>query len=228
MNFNVNFTSTLLHNFRGFIILKISFNYSCKVIKRAMSCLCRYQFSFVLFLFFYQQKCFFVHNVFLQLKMYGKCLLDLDLARFSNYPRKFSILLKMREADCLRLLADGGENDQLTPKLSINPNENYPEMADVDNCGKIHKIIGKLLLQLISKWVKSFWWRKVLCRHTPNRIKSVAFARWVWQIWCHVISIQRYYCVPSATEALFIGLNVMHKCYFMEIFQLFRINFIRF
>lgn len=68
---------------------------------------------------------------FFKLKMYEECLMDLDLARFSNYPREHYNLLQMRETECLKLIADGAETVSIVPKLSFQPNESYPEMANV-------------------------------------------------------------------------------------------------
>lgn len=68
---------------------------------------------------------------FFQLKMYEKCLIDLDLARFSNYPSKYFDLLSMREDECLKLMAENAESISFVPSLDFKPNKKYPEMANV-------------------------------------------------------------------------------------------------
>lgn len=68
---------------------------------------------------------------FFQLKMYEKCLMDLDLARFSNFPRQQYALLEMREAECLKRIAEGIEAESFVPKLSLEPSKKFPEMANV-------------------------------------------------------------------------------------------------
>lgn len=83
---------------------------------------------------------------FYQMKMYDKCLIDLDLARFSNYPKQHYALLKMRETECMKLIADGAKSMSALPKLSLEPNTNYPEMV---NALKIGKNNGKW--QLIAR-----------------------------------------------------------------------------
>lgn len=73
---------------------------------------------------------------FFQLKMYDKCLMDLDLARFSSYPKEHFDLLSMREEECLKKMADGTVTASIIPALSFNPHKKYPEMANVL---KIHR-----------------------------------------------------------------------------------------
>lgn len=69
---------------------------------------------------------------FYQLKMYENCLVDLDLVRYSNFPRQQVALLALRETECMKLIADGAESSMLiVPKLSFAPNEKYSEMANV-------------------------------------------------------------------------------------------------
>ncbi|XP_055306313.1 uncharacterized protein LOC129570647 [Sitodiplosis mosellana] len=67
---------------------------------------------------------------FFNLGMYEKCLLDLDLARFSNFPRQQYALLEMREAECLKRMAEGADTVSIVPKLSLKASEKYPEMAN--------------------------------------------------------------------------------------------------
>lgn len=78
---------------------------------------------------------------FFQLKMYQNCLMDLDLARFTNYPRHLYDLLNIRETECIKLMAECDESEtakreavdfkSVLPQLSFKSNDNYPEMANV-------------------------------------------------------------------------------------------------
>lgn len=68
---------------------------------------------------------------FFQLKMYEKCLVDMDLARFANYPRQQYALLQMREDECLKLIANGVEPTPTLPRLDFAPDAKFPEMANV-------------------------------------------------------------------------------------------------
>lgn len=68
---------------------------------------------------------------FFKLKLYEECILDLDLARYTNYPRIYYDLLDMREEECSKLIAEGAEAKEISPKLSFSANKNYPELANV-------------------------------------------------------------------------------------------------
>lgn len=53
---------------------------------------------------------------FLNLKMYEKCLVDIDLAIKSNYPQKLMPGSEQRRADCLKLKQSGDEREEYVPK----------------------------------------------------------------------------------------------------------------
>lgn len=68
---------------------------------------------------------------FFELKMYEKCLVDIDLAIKANYPKRLMSKLERRRADCLERIEKAGGPVEYLPKLCFPPNSNYPEMADV-------------------------------------------------------------------------------------------------
>ncbi|XP_031637128.1 uncharacterized protein LOC116349714 [Contarinia nasturtii] len=69
---------------------------------------------------------------FFQLKRYEECLLDLNLARHSNYPRQYVQLLQMRERECIKLIGQGDiEPMTKVPKIAFLPSEKYHELANV-------------------------------------------------------------------------------------------------
>lgn len=67
---------------------------------------------------------------FFKMRMYVKCLNDLDLARFSNYPRQQYALLEMREAQCLKLMHESADVASTLPELISKPSAKWPEMVD--------------------------------------------------------------------------------------------------
>lgn len=68
---------------------------------------------------------------FLQLKLYKKCLIDIELAKQAKYPKRLMSKLEQRHEDCLQLMEINGEFDEFVPKLSYDDDENYPGMANV-------------------------------------------------------------------------------------------------
>lgn len=64
---------------------------------------------------------------FLHLKMYEKCLVDIELAKSANYPQRLMQKLDERKVTCLRELKKSDERVQeLIPKLSYSPNTKLP------------------------------------------------------------------------------------------------------
>lgn len=70
---------------------------------------------------------------FFHLKIYEKCLVDIELAKKANYPERLMSKLEKRRIDCLKLMetetAIHCEED--VPKLSYDSDENFPGMANV-------------------------------------------------------------------------------------------------
>lgn len=69
--------------------------------------------------------------VFFELKKYDKCLIDIDLATTAGYPKRLMDKLEKRQAACLLQSENRAKIPQLEPKLSFEPSENYPELANI-------------------------------------------------------------------------------------------------
>lgn len=71
-------------------------------------------------------------SCFLRMKQYDKCLIDIELAIEAKYPADLMPKLIKRKNDCEEAMEN--DDDQATPfkpKLSFDPNEKFPCMADV-------------------------------------------------------------------------------------------------
>lgn len=68
---------------------------------------------------------------YFELKMYGKCLVDIELALNENCPERLKIKLEARKADCLKLLSSDVVAEKLDVNLSYEANKNFPFMANV-------------------------------------------------------------------------------------------------
>lgn len=71
---------------------------------------------------------------FLHLKMYDKCLADIELARKANYPENKMHKLDKRKADCLKAMKESieiGETKRVTPKLDFTPHSEFPGLANI-------------------------------------------------------------------------------------------------
>lgn len=64
---------------------------------------------------------------FFHLKMYDKCLVDIELAKQANYPNDLMPKLDKRRKDCLKLM----ETFESKYKLSYEADKKFPEMANV-------------------------------------------------------------------------------------------------
>lgn len=75
---------------------------------------------------------------FFELKMYDKCLVDIELAKEAKYPERIMYKLDKRQNKCLHLIAVGGQPEPFQPKLSFEPDDKFPCMANVleINCNK--------------------------------------------------------------------------------------------
>lgn len=84
---------------------------------------------------------------FLHLKLYGKCLADIELAKQTGYPSNMMPKLEQRKAECLKHMKSNMKSDEYQYKLSYEPNKKYPCMANVlkieqDDDGK-YSVIAK-------------------------------------------------------------------------------------
>lgn len=71
-------------------------------------------------------------NCFLKLKMFGKCLVDIELAMQNQYPSQLMGKLERRRNDCLKLMeTEDDQSDSSAPKLDFEANEQFPCLANV-------------------------------------------------------------------------------------------------
>ncbi|XP_055294954.1 SET and MYND domain-containing protein DDB_G0273589-like [Sitodiplosis mosellana] len=68
---------------------------------------------------------------FLHLKMFDKCLIDIEMAKEGNYPKELLPKLEKREADCLKMMKREKQEHLLERKLSFEANANFPCLANV-------------------------------------------------------------------------------------------------
>lgn len=66
---------------------------------------------------------------FFELKMYDKCLVDIDLAAKASYPYMENLMA--RKERCLKAKTSADQPLEFHPKLSFEPNEQFPCMANV-------------------------------------------------------------------------------------------------
>lgn len=72
-------------------------------------------------------------SCFLKLKKYNECLKDIQLAIEHGYPVDLMPKLEERKSECLKCIeTDGdGQTSAFVPKLSFEPDEKYPYLANV-------------------------------------------------------------------------------------------------
>ncbi|XP_031617209.1 SET and MYND domain-containing protein DDB_G0273589-like [Contarinia nasturtii] len=70
-------------------------------------------------------------SCFLQMKMYKKCLKDIEFAKEAGYPANLMTKLDQRKANCLQYMNDGVQCNEFEAKLSFDPNQKFPCMANV-------------------------------------------------------------------------------------------------
>lgn len=71
-------------------------------------------------------------SCFLKLKMYDACLADIELAKQAGYPTEIMLKLNQRKANCLKEMEScQNESKPRADRLSYEPNENFPSMANV-------------------------------------------------------------------------------------------------
>ncbi|XP_031640447.1 uncharacterized protein LOC116352190 [Contarinia nasturtii] len=70
-------------------------------------------------------------SCFLHLKRYNECLTDIDLAKKAGYPAELMKKLDKREASCLEEMENAKQSTEFGAKLSFDPDEKFPCMANV-------------------------------------------------------------------------------------------------
>lgn len=68
---------------------------------------------------------------FFNMKMYKESLVDIELARKNGYPANLMEKLDRREAECKKLLIEEATEKSDVTKLSFEPDEKFPFMANV-------------------------------------------------------------------------------------------------
>lgn len=68
---------------------------------------------------------------YFQLKMFGNCLIDIELAVSGKCPDRLKVKLEKRKADCLNLVQLDTVTDYQDVHLSYEANKNYPCMANI-------------------------------------------------------------------------------------------------
>lgn len=70
-------------------------------------------------------------SCYLRMKMFDKCLIDIDLASIStNYPQQLDEKLKKRALECVQSINDGIQAVSREAKLSYESHKDYPEMVN--------------------------------------------------------------------------------------------------
>lgn len=69
-------------------------------------------------------------SCFLNLGMYEKCLVDIEMAIKANYPEHLMPKLEKRRSDCLKKTGKKVESNDFVAKLSFPADENFPGMAN--------------------------------------------------------------------------------------------------
>lgn len=69
-------------------------------------------------------------SCYLYMKMYDKCLVDIDLAKKANYPEHLESKLKKRAEDCLKSIDDDLQATNIEAKLSYEPHQDYPGLVN--------------------------------------------------------------------------------------------------
>lgn len=69
---------------------------------------------------------------FLHMQKYTQCLRDIEMAKENNYPKQLMHKLEEREVQCLEKIKETDNvHDENEPKLSFDPDERFPCMANV-------------------------------------------------------------------------------------------------
>lgn len=70
-------------------------------------------------------------SIFFNLMQFQKCLIDIDLAINNNCPVTLLPVLARRRVECEEAKAQIGDTAYIPPKLSFEPHNDYPSMANV-------------------------------------------------------------------------------------------------
>lgn len=81
---------------------------------------------------------------FFNLKMFRKCLIDIDMALKSNYPERLMAKLEKRRTDGLKCIEEDLEFVPREPALSFEPSTMFPSMANILQIEKSKKF-GRLV-----------------------------------------------------------------------------------
>lgn len=68
---------------------------------------------------------------FFHMEEYKKCLFDIDLAIKAGYPKELMPKLEKLKTGCLKRIEEGATSEDFKSKLSFDPDEKFPCMADV-------------------------------------------------------------------------------------------------
>lgn len=68
---------------------------------------------------------------FFELKLYAKCIADIELAKKAKYPDHLMPKLLSRHEECLKLMENMDQPKILVPKLSFRADKKFPGMANV-------------------------------------------------------------------------------------------------
>lgn len=77
---------------------------------------------------------------FFNLKMYGKCLVDIDLAKKNNYPKRLIPDLEERKSSCLKHIDEQSPDQNGISQLSLYEDGDFP---GVSNSVQVEKFAGK-------------------------------------------------------------------------------------
>lgn len=136
-------------------------------------------------------------SCFLHMKMYAKCLADIELAKKANYPEHLLPKLVKRQKDCNESLKNGCEDksEAHCPSLDYDANSEFPGMANVLEIKRNSKF-GRLIVAqrdipagktvLIEKAISS---KSFNCDHCHTCLKTemnfVPCESCAWAVFCH-------------------------------------------
>lgn len=112
---------------------------------------------------------------FLNIKMYEKCLIDIDLATRANCPPHLIQELEKRRNYCQKLMKNDDQFKKFLPKLSYEANERYPDMANVMGI-RYNKEFGRhIRANCYIPVGKTIFLEEAFIAQTPESSSSMAF-----------------------------------------------------